>query len=609
MDKRTLIALALILVITLLMPYYQRWILGDKVMKTPVEQVDTLSTAAAQKDTATLYEQYNAALEKEAAAPAESVIPEETPSDIKKIVQEAPEVKEIYIENEFIRAKISTQKGANPTLWELKKYDYYQGGKVNLVYQNGLDVEVTNRDGKIIKLSDFNLYSSELNPDKIILNEKNPTAELEFYLPMANGRIVKRMRFYYDQYAADVIVYFENLRDYVINRRYFFNWNNGLPSTEENVKEDFSYARAYAYMAGELEDLDVSKEKSEEKELNGRVDWAAIRSKYFLAAIIPINPKKTNGVTLSGNGVKLDGELHKIYDVSLEIPYDPAISQRDTFKVFIGPLDYGVLKSYKVDLQTLVMNKDWYERLFRPISLLILPAFKLLHGFIPNYGLVIIIFSILIKLLLHPLTRKSYQSMSEMQYIQPKLTELREKYKNDPQRLNKEMMRLYKEHGINPLGGCLPMLLQMPLLFALFIVFRSTIQLRGQPFILWITDLSRPDTLSLGMQFPFIGDSIHVLPILMALTMIWQSKMTVTDPKQKFMVYFMPIFMVFIFYSLPSGLNLYYSVFNVLSMFQTRMIKKKMHPGDNKEAATETKAVAKEKPKPVSPGKKKPRRR
>jgi len=591
------------------MPYYQRWILGDKVMKTPVEQVDTLSTTATQEDTATLYEQYNAALEKETAASNESVVTEETPSAIKKIVQEAPEVKEIYIENKFIRAKISTQNGANPTLWELKKYDYYQGGKVNLIYKNSLDVEITNRDGKIIKLSDFNLYSSELNPDKIILDKKNPTADLEFYLPLGNGRIVKRMRFYYDQYAADVIVYFDNLRDYVINRRYFFNWNNGLPSTEENVKEDFSYARAYAYMAGELEDLDVSKEKSEEKELNGRVDWAAIRSKYFLAAIIPINPEKTNGVTLSGNGVKFGGELHKIYDVSLEIPYDPAISQRDTFKVFIGPLDYGVLKSYKVDLQTLVMNKDWYERLFRPISLLILPAFKFLHGFIPNYGLVIIIFSILIKLFLHPLTRKSYQSMSEMQYVQPKLTELREKYKNDPQRLNKEMMRLYKEHGINPLGGCLPTLLQMPLLFALFIVFRSTIQLRGQPFILWITDLSRPDTLNLGMQFPFIGDSIHVLPILMALTSIWQSKMTVTDPKQKFMIYFMPIFLVFIFYSLPSGLNLYYSIFNVLSMFQTRMIKKKMHPGNNKEVVAETKAVTKEKPKPVSPGKKKPRRR
>jgi YidC/Oxa1 family membrane protein insertase len=152
------------------------------------------------------------------------------------------------------------------------------------------------------------------------------------------------------------------------------------------------------------------------------------------------------------------------------------------------------------------------------------------------------------------------------------------------------MMKLYKEHGVNPLGGCLPMLLQMPVLFSLFIVFRSTIQLRNQPFIWWIDDLSAPDTLNLGFELPFIGDSIHVLPILMGITMIWQSKMSMTDPKQKFMIYFMPVFLIFIFYSLPSGLNLYYAIFNLLSMVQTRMIKKRMHPeGETKPAKTESK--------------------
>jgi YidC/Oxa1 family membrane protein insertase len=180
--------------------------------------------------------------------------------------------------------------------------------------------------------------------------------------------------------------------------------------------------------------------------------------------------------------------------------------------------------------------------------------------------------------------------MSEMQFLQPKMAELREKYKEEPQRLNKEMMKLYKERGVNPLGGCLPMLLQMPVLFALFIVFRSTIQLRNQPFILWINDLSAPDTIHLGFQLPFLGDSIHILPFLMGITMIWQSKMSMTDPKQKFMIYFMPVFLIFIFYSFPSGLNLYYAVFNVLSMVQTRMIKKKMHPEG--ETATESKSPA-----------------
>jgi YidC/Oxa1 family membrane protein insertase len=157
------------------------------------------------------------------------------------------------------------------------------------------------------------------------------------------------------------------------------------------------------------------------------------------------------------------------------------------------------------------------------------------------------------------------------------------------------MMKLYKEHGVNPLGGCLPMLLQMPVLFALFIVFRSTIQLRGKPFFLWINDLSAPDVLHLGVSLPLVGNSIHVLPILMGVTMIWQSKMSMTDPKQKMMIYFMPIFMIFIFYSLPSGLNLYYAVFNILSMIQTSQIKKKMHPGGNAGSEpTEDKAAIKQ---------------
>jgi YidC/Oxa1 family membrane protein insertase len=351
-------------------------------------------------------------------------------------------------------------------------------------------------------------------------------------------------------------------------------------------------------MADELVNVDAS-DKYGEEDLNGRVEWAAIRSKYFLVSMIPMDPSRTNGVTIGGIKTTRDGIPEKDFKFNIEARYEPIRTYKDHFRVYLGPLDYYVLNKYDANLEDLVMNKDWYERLFRPISLLIIPAFKFLYRFIPNYGFVIIVFSILIKLVLHPLTKKSYQSMSEMQYLQPKMTELREKYKDDPQRINKEMMKLYKEHKINPLGGCIPMLLQMPVLFSLFIVFRSTIQLRNQPFILWINDLSAPDALHLGFQLPFIGDNIHVLPILMGLTMIWQSKMTMTDPKQKLMIYFMPVFLIFIFYSLPSGLNLYYAIFNVLSMFQTRMIKKKMHPAGEAEAAP---AAAKANP-PKSPKK------
>ena len=171
-----------------------------------------------------------------------------------------------------------------------------------------------------------------------------------------------------------------------------------------------------------------------------------------------------------------------------------------------------------------------------------------------------------------------------MSKVQPLMNELREKYKGDPQRLNREMMKLYKEHNINPLGGCIPMLLQMPLLVALFIVFRSTIQLRGASFIPgWINDLSAPDTLAiLPFSLPLYGNQFNLLPILMAVTMIFQTKMTMKDPKQKAMVYMMPIFMLLIFNQFPSGLNLYYTLFNLWTIIQQKIIEKGKSEEKNK---------------------------
>jgi YidC/Oxa1 family membrane protein insertase len=180
---------------------------------------------------------------------------------------------------------------------------------------------------------------------------------------------------------------------------------------------------------------------------------------------------------------------------------------------------------------------------------------------------VLIIFALIIKIITSPLTHKSFQSMKKMQALQPKMNELKEKYAKDPQRLNKETMKLYKDEGVNPMGGCLPILLQMPLLWALYMVFRSTIELRLEGFVWWIKDLSGPDTIfTLPFSLPLYGDSVNVLPVLMGLTMIWQQKMSITDPKQKAMIYIMPVFMTLLFNGFPSGLNLYYTLFNVISI-------------------------------------------
>ena len=572
MDKRTIIGIVLIVIITLLMPFYQRWIGGDQ--KPPADSLFTRDSSRVIQppapDSLVIVEPET----KSVPLAAEEVYKS---SDLQ--IQEAESVKTIQIENEVLTTTWSTANGANPLSWELKNYQHYSGRPIDLISGNSLVVNFLNVDGREFNLNDYTLFADYSDGHKVILDASNPQYEVKFYLPLKNGRVIKSLRFYHDRYSFDVVVSFENLQNDIINRRYFIGWENGLKSTEKNVNDDLSYSRAYTYMAEELINLDAS-DKYGEKDFNGRVDWAAVRTKYFLISLIPADAGRTNGVSIGGIKTQINGNQDKQYSFNIESQYQPIPSYTDTFKVFLGPLDYYILKNYGAGLQTLVMNKDWYERLFRPISLVIIPAFKFLYRFIPNYGMVIIVFSILIKLLLHPLTKKSYQSMSEMQFLQPKMNELREKYKNEPQRMNSELMKLYKEHGVNPLGGCLPMLLQMPVLFALFIVFRSTIQLRGQPFVLWMNDLSAPDALPLGITLPLIGNSLSVLPVLMGVTMIWQSKVSMTDPKQKFMIYFMPIFMIFIFYSLPSGLNLYYAVFNILSMAQTYLIKKKMHPGE-----------------------------
>lgn len=210
----------------------------------------------------------------------------------------------------------------------------------------------------------------------------------------------------------------------------------------------------------------------------------------------------------------------------------------------------------------------------KPFSIGVLWSLRLVHRFVPNYGVVLLLFSIVVKLLVWPLTQKSYVSMKRMQLLQPKMKALQEKHKGNAQKLQQEMGALYKEHKVNPIGGCLPTVLQMPLLYALFIVFRTTIELRGAPFVLWIKDLSMPDVLfQLPFTIPFYGDHVCVLPLIMALSTFLQSKSTMTDPNQKAMLYMMPLMFIFLFNNFPSGLTLYYTLFNLLSWGQQKMMK------------------------------------
>ena len=314
--------------------------------------------------------------------------------------------------------------------------------------------------------------------------------------------------------------------------------------------------------------------------ISGRVTWIATRNKYFAAAIIP-QEKESQGAYLEGIRLKMpDNGAKENYSLALKMPFSGKPVETDRFTVFLGPLDFDLVKQYNVELERIMsLGAAW---IIRPISeYVIIPLFKFLHMFIANYGIVLIVFSIIVKIVLYPLTKSSMTSMRKMQALQPMMNEIREKHKDDPQKMNAQIMRLYKEYGVNPAGGCLPMLLQLPILYALWAVFSSTIELRQASFFWWIHDLSIPDVVAkLPFQIPLFGiNEISGLALLMGITMFVQQKMSVQDPRQKMMVWLMPVLLTLMFNSFPAGLNLYYFMFNLLSIVQQAWLNKQ-HKGE-----------------------------
>jgi YidC/Oxa1 family membrane protein insertase len=583
MDKKSIMAIVLITVVILTLPYYYNLIYDESLVEeTGESQVNeniVNEPIAPKQDITTRPEQVK-------TPEVVNVEKEEKPEDPNETIIEAAEIFTTEIKTPLIKAKISSQGGGNFEQWDMNEYDTWEGNSARIIdwamLQNGTGITFTLVTGERVNISQYNFELEGSVPAKIELGEDD-SYTFRYSLDLENTKVQKNITIYGNSYHIDMDLTVLGASSLLLNNDYEISWFNGLPSNENNISEEYTYSESYASMGGELESFDIdSEERFRPVSMNGQTDWIAIRTKYFLSAILPVEVK-TSGAIFAGEGVKINDVVQRRYDTSIICDLQGE-SIEDSYRIYMGPLDYSVLSDYENGLTDLIMNHGWYETTFRPISLLILRVFKFFQLFIPNYGIVIILFSILVKIVVYPLTKKSYKSMKEMSRVQPLLAEIREKYKSDPQRLNKETMKLYKEHGINPLGGCLPMLLQLPLLGALFIVFRSTIQLRGASFIPgWIDDLSSADTIfTLPFSLPLYGDQFNILPILMAGTMMFQSKMTMQDPKQKAMVYIMPIFMLLIFNQFPSGLNLYYTMFNVLTIIQQKFTDGTDKPKKNK---------------------------
>ncbi len=500
----------------------------------------------------------------------------------------------LYIQTELVNIELSN-KGANFRKVFLNKYNNWysahQTGDENnprnhvqlIDYNRGgsYDLSFVSEEGKGVNTKDL-FFKTDENQSSYKIGA-NDSLVVNYKFELAPGKYIqKTYTFYGNRYDIKSNISFVGFDNLISNNTYDLIWSNGIRPVERNSVDEANYSDASVYYGDEQVIVNASSASEKEvKEFRGRIDWLTVRNKYFAAIIIPDDPQKVEGAYIEGlkEVVGKDG-VKETYNLRLTIPFQNQKVESRSFTLYLGPVDYKELKSLGRNLVRIVDFGSFFGLKFivRPIAeYVLLPLFQFLHSIIPNYGIVLIIFSIIIKIVVYPLTKSSYQSMKKMQALQPKIAEIKEKLKDDPQKMNKETMKLYSTYGINPAGGCLPVLLQMPIFVALWGMFQSALDLRQQPFFGWIKDLSQPDVIyNLGFKFPLFGvQEISGLALLMGATTFAQQKMSVKDPKQQALVYVMPVMLTLLFMSFPSGLNLYYFMFNVLSIAQQYYINHK----------------------------------
>ena len=431
-----------------------------------------------------------------------------------------------------------------------------------------------------------------LLPDResLRLSAEHPTGSLTLRAAGANGnRVELELRFANDRFGFDAQVRHYTSDPTASPVACVIDWPGGIAASEPDSVAEYQEFRAYAAIGEELHkkkfnDLRGDGQKGQAS-YEGSLRFAGAASQYFGAfVVLPLPALGAGRVELGGN------HQRAVQTFSLQAPMHRASLSTVEYSVFLGPLDARSMHVYQqgpysADLDRVI---NLGPTVFRPIAAATLWCLNVMYRVLPNYGWVIILFSALTKLLFYPLTKSSTLSMKRMQEMQPEMARLREKYKDDQQRQSQEMMALYKKHGVNPVGGCLPLLVQMPVFIVLFQILRNTIELRQAHFFGWIDDLSRPDVLyTLPFSVPLLGSSVSLLPFLMAISMWWQTKLSAPTQPQgegimamnaRMMGTLMPIMMFFLFYRSPSGLVLYWLVNTVLTALQTWEIHRKGSP-------------------------------
>ena len=489
---------------------------------------------------------------------------------------------------------IFTNKGAGPAQFTLKEHVNWAGTPVQMIG----DTTLAAYNLGFLSTENYNVETQELlfEAENLASNIRVLAGEsrsISYRLNVANGGALRyTYTFFSDSYEIDLSVEYIGIQEYILGRSVDFSFNSPLNFTERDRVQEALATSAYLYAGGELERLKVDNPDENngynELNVNGAVEWVATKTKFFAQLIQPVHG--TEGALLAGqiNGKVDQATTDHAYQamVNSDIPSNGT----QEYRLYIGPTKYADMKSYNEHAFDMVeVGYGWLRWFSDPfVRFIVIPFFNVMGGFISNYGVLVIIFAVSVKLVLSPLTFKSYKSMAGMKELQPKMKEIQEKYKSDPQKQQKATMDLYRKNKVNPLGGCWPMLLQFPILITLWQFFQNSILLRQESF-LWANDLSAPDfIINLPFGIPVLGDQIGGFVILMSLSMGLQSRLTggasgggatsgAMAQQMKIMQYLLPIIMLFVFNRFASGLSLYYLIFNVLSIVQQYYINHSTH--------------------------------
>lgn len=412
-------------------------------------------------------------------------------------------------------------------------------------------------------------------------NKQNPGSKesIKFKLEVAPGSFIEYVyTLEYNSFLVDFDMNLQGMNQYIASNQTFLNlkWAIEVPRQEKMSKfgEDRYTNITYKFFEDETDHL--SNSKSEEENLSTRLKWIGFKQLFFSSTIIADDAFPS--ALIKQEKTEKDPKYLAAFSADITVPYEGKQTESNGMQFYFGPNHYQTLKQYDLDLERQI---DLGYAVIRPVNKwLIIPVFNFLRNYIDNFGIIILLLTIIIKVILFPFTYKSYVSQAKMRVLKPEVDELNGKFGPDKAMEKQQaMMALYKKAGVNPMGGCLPMLLQMPILFAMFFFFPTSIELRQEGF-LWATDLSTYDSiLNLPFEIPFYGSHVSLFCLLMTITTIistamnQQSLNSQSMPGMKTMMYMMPIMFLFILNSYSSGLSYYYFLANVITIGQTYLMR------------------------------------